>query len=282
MDKILDLVTDPYERKARATPALMAVLPVVVPLVCQFGAKNPILTAIVGLLGTCGAIYAGASIARGRGKLIETKLVEAWGGMPTTILLRHRDSFYDGETKKRYHLDALLRLGMTMPTEAQEAADPRKADDAYGAVARRLRELTRTDKGLLFKENTAYGFHRNMLGIKPIGILFSILGIFYGLVLAGAIKLDPPSFNPHSLASPGLSGGLSFLVGLAMLAIWLFYFNPRQVRVIGNVYAERLFEKLPQQKKLPGAKAPAATAEIPFEAPLKPSAGGATSPTDGP
>jgi len=260
MDKILDLVTDPYERKARATPALLTVLPIVVPLVCQFGAKNPILTAIVGLLGTCGSIYAGASIARGRGKLVETVLVEVWGGMPTTILLRHRDDFFDSETKKRYHLDAQSRLGITMPTEAQEAADPKKADDAYGAVARRLRELTRTDKGLLFKENIAYGFHRNMLGIKPIGALFSVLGILYGLILAGAIKLDPPSFDLHSLASPGLSGGLSCLVSLVMLAIWLFYFNPRQVRVIGNVYAERLLEKLPQQRKLPGTKVPTAAA----------------------
>ena len=197
--------------------------------------------------------------------------------MRATILLRHRDNFFDSETKKRYHLDAQLRLGMTMPTEAQEAADPKKADDAYGAVARRLRELTRTDKGLLFKENTAYGFHRNMLGIKPIGALFSVFGILYGLILAGAIKLDPPSFDPHSLASPGLSGGVSCLVGLVMLAIWLFYFNLRQVRVIGNVYAERLFEKLPQQRKLPGAKGPTAAAPT-----VSLPAGGAAPPASGP
>ena len=42
MDKILDLVTDPYDRKARATPALLTVLPVLVPLVCQFGSKNAV------------------------------------------------------------------------------------------------------------------------------------------------------------------------------------------------------------------------------------------------
>lgn len=258
MDKILDLVTDPYERKARATPALLTILPVVVPLVCQFGSKNPILTAIVGLFGTCGAIYAGASIARGRGKLLETELVKEWGGLPTTIILRHRDSHYDAETKRRYHLDCLQRLGMRMPTAEEEAADPTAADQIYAGVTRKLREATRADKGLLFKDNIAYGFHRNMLGLKPIGILASIVGMIYGLILAGAIALDPPSINVHSLASPGLRGGLSFLVGFGMLLTWLWYFNRRQVRVIGTAYAERLFEKLPGQKKLPGSgKSPA-------------------------
>jgi hypothetical protein len=48
-----------------------------------------------------------------------------------------------------------------------------------------------------------------MLGIKPIGALFSVSGILYGLILAGVIELDPPSFDLHSLTSPGLSGGLS-------------------------------------------------------------------------
>lgn len=270
MDKLLDLVTDPYDRKARATPALLTVLPLVVPLVCQFGAKNTVLTGILGLLGTCGAIYAAASIARGRGKLLEEGLVKEWGGLPTTILLRHRDSFFDHGTKNRYHLDALVRLGIQMPTEADELADPIRADDIYRSVARRLRELTREDKKLLLKENIAYGFHRNMLAMKSVGICLCLVGSVYGLVLARAIRLDPLNFDIHGLLSPGLSGGLTLLVSLALLATWLGYFNSAQVRAMGNVYAERLFEKLASLPKLrgkPPATAMTAAGAPPFSAP---------------
>lgn len=259
MDKFLDLVTDPYARKARATPALLTVLPLVVPLICQFGSHNPVLTGILGLFGTCGAIYAAASIARGRGKLLEERLVKEWGGLPTTILLRHRDDFFDRVTKNRYHLDALVRLGIQMPTEAEELADPIAADDVYRSVGRRLRELTRGDKKLLLAENIAYGFHRNMLAMKGVGIFFCFVGIIYGLVLAGALKLDPLSFDLHGLLPPGLSGGLTLLVSLALLAAWFGYFNKAQVRAMGNVYAERLFEKLASLPKLRGR--PSATAK---------------------
>ena len=124
----------------------------------------------MGVLGTCGAIYAAASIARGRGKLLEESLVKEWGGLPTTILLRHSDDFFDSGTKKRYHYDAQARLGIQMPTAAEESLDPIAADDVYRSVARRLRELTREDKKLLLKENIAYGFHRNMLAMKGVGI----------------------------------------------------------------------------------------------------------------
>lgn len=273
MDKLLDLVTDPYDRKARATPALLTVLPLVVPLVCQFGAKNPILTGILGVLGSCGVIYAAASIARGRGKLLEDNLVKEWGGMPTTILLRHRDDFFDSGTKKRYHLDALVRLGIHMPTAAEELADPVAADDVYRSVARRLREVTREDKKLLLKENIAYGFHRNTLAMKGVGIFNCLVGIIYGLALAGAVKVDPLSFNIHGLLPPGLSGGLTLLVSLALLTAWLGYFNRNQVRAMGNVYAERLFEKLASLPKLrgkPPATATGATGTPPTSAPATP------------
>lgn len=266
MDKILDMVADPYDRKARATPALLTVLPVVAPLVCQFGTKSPVLTGILGGLSTCGAIYAGANIARGRGKLLEESLVKEWGGMPTTILLRHRDNYLESGTKKRYHLDALVRLGIQLPTAAEEKVDPAAADDAYRSVARRLRELTREDKKLLLKENIAYGFHRNMLAMKGIGIFFSILGVIYGLALAGAIKLAPFAFDLYRLLPPSLPGGLTLLVSLAMFAAWIGYFNKAQVRAMGNVYAERLFEKLATLPKQRG-KDPASAATMP---PLSP------------
>lgn len=108
---------------------------------------------------------------------MEETLVKEWGGMPTTIALRHRDTFLDSISKQRYHAVIVAKLGIVMPTVQEEIADPAKADDIYIGATRRLRELTRGDKQLLLKENIAYGFHRNMLAMKPVGMLACIFGV---------------------------------------------------------------------------------------------------------
>jgi hypothetical protein len=100
MSTLYELIKDPYERKARLIPGLLVALPLIIPLVSVYGAKNPLLTSVIGLLSSCGAMFALANISRGLGKALEVKLVSKWGGMPTTIILRHSDNFLDFVTKK--------------------------------------------------------------------------------------------------------------------------------------------------------------------------------------
>lgn len=266
MLKIIEELRDPYERKARVTPGLLVALPVLVPILCHFGPKHPTLTALVGLLATCGVTYALASIARGRGKQLEERLVAKWGGMPSTLALRHRDDFIEPMTKQRYHGLIQTKLQLQMPTAAEEAAAPDAADAAYRAATRLLREKTRGDKSLLLKENIAYGFHRNMLAMKWFGVFTSLLGITLGLALAGAVVLAPLAFNVKELVEPGLAGGLSLAVGGFSLLGWLLYFDEDVVRRMGFVYTERLLEKLsalstpksPTKKTSMASKAPQA------------------------
>lgn len=242
---MIELLKDPYERKARLFPGLMVALPLLVPLVCVYGPRHPVLTAVVTVLGGCGTLYALASVARGRGKKLEEVLVREWGGMPTTIALRHRDtSALDSVSKQRYHATIVSKLGIVMPTAQEEAADPAKADDTYVGATKRLRELTRNNKSLLLKENIAYGFHRNMLAMKPVGIVTALMGLMYGLVIAKVVQLSPPGFTLTNLADPGLAAALTLLVSLALLAAWLLYFDKDAVRRVGFAYAERLFECL--------------------------------------
>lgn len=162
--------------------------------------------------------------------------------------------------KRRYHDDIVSKLGITMPTAEEEAAAPAKADDTYIGATKRLRELTRNNKGLLLKENIAYGFDRNMLAIKPIGIVTFLLGLLYGLVLACVVELDLLAVNLVNLARPGLVAAMTLVISVALLATWLFYFDADAVKRIGFTYAKRLFECLPS---LPSAvkkkKAVAAT-----------------------
>lgn len=244
MFALVELAKDPYERKARLAPGLLTTLPLLVPLVCVYGARHPILTGLIGLLAGCGAMYTLASVARVRGKALEDELVRAWGGLPTTLALRHRDTTLDSVSKRRYHDAIASKLTITMPTADDEAADPLKADDIYVGATKRLRELTRDNKSLLLKENIAYGFHRNMLAMKPMGIVTCLLGLTYGLVLAGVLEFAPPRFSLINLAHPGLAAAMTLSISVALLAAWLFYFNADAVKRIGFAYAERLFECL--------------------------------------
>jgi hypothetical protein len=178
-------------------------------------------------------------------KKLEESLVTKWGGMPTTIALRHRDKFLDSVSKQRYHTAIVSKLGIAMPTAEEESADPDKADDTYIGATKRLRELTRSNKQLLLKENIAYGFHRNMVAMKPVGIVSCLLGVLYGLLIAKVLQVAPPYFSASHLADPGLAAGLTLLISLTLFAAWLLYFDQSAVRRMGFVYAERLFECLP-------------------------------------
>jgi hypothetical protein len=245
---------DPYERKARIFPGLLVVLPLLVPVVAVFGPKNPLMTAVVGLIGGCGAIYAMGSIARGRGKAVEERLISKWGGMPTTIMLRHRDRTLEAPSRNAYRELFRTRLGIELPTAAEESANPEQADDAYKGAVRQLREATRGKAfGLLLKENIAYGFHRNMLGVRPWGWLTSSLGVVIGLVMSGAVVLRPTlSIDLDALMQFSLGAGLTLGVAIPMFVGW-FHFSEKAVHRISVVYSERLFESL---KSLPTQRKP--------------------------
>jgi hypothetical protein len=252
MEKWFEKLFDPYERKARMFPGLLVIIPILIPLLGTYGARNVFFTSVMGLLGTGGAIYALANIARGLGKRLEEKLIQTWGGMPTTIMLRHRDNFLDRVTKQRIHGLVEHKLGIPIPTLEQEQADPVWADGAYKGASRRIIELTRNDKQLLLKENIAYGFHRNMLALKPVGILVCLLSILYALFLAEVIHV-PLKFVLVNIFAPGITAGITLLASVLFLSVWLLYFNEASVRRIGYVYAERLFEcinTIPKQKVL--------------------------------
>lgn len=242
--ELLKTFRDPYEQKARLFPGLLVALPLLVPLLLIFGPKNPYLTAILGLLVGCGTLYWMASIARNKGKALEEKLIIKWGGMPTTLILRHRDNYLDGPSKSRYHRDIKVKLGIELPSATEEAVDPIAADDLYIGATRQLRELTRSSShALLLKENIAYGFHRNMLAMQLVGFTTSLMGALLGLVLSRVIQLKPMALDLSNFAEPGLAGGISLTMSMVLFFAWMNV-NEMAVRRMGNVYAERLFESL--------------------------------------
>jgi hypothetical protein len=117
-----------------------------------------------------------AQLARDAGKSIEAPLWASWGGPPTVRMLRHRDSTIAPGSKALLHRH-LIDLGIVdwLPSEAEERADPDRADAAYLTCADWLRRKALELKSkppfdVVHSENISYGYRRNILGIKPYGI----------------------------------------------------------------------------------------------------------------
>ena len=111
------------------------------------------------------------------GKRLEEIPYREWGGKPTTQLLRHRDNTIEGVTKQRYHAFLAGKINVPFPDKNQEANNSVAADEVYQSGVRWLLNHTRPEDNkkfeLIFKENVAYGFRRNALGVKPLGLVIS-------------------------------------------------------------------------------------------------------------
>ncbi len=84
-------VFDTYDRKARLKPALLTSLPLVTSIVLLIPEFGVVWGSVAGLV-----IYSGGSmlliqISRDRGRALEVRLYESWGGKPSVAMLRHSD-----------------------------------------------------------------------------------------------------------------------------------------------------------------------------------------------
>jgi hypothetical protein len=161
-------IFDAYSLRTRVFPALLASASVLVAIgVLVPWHRLSIAHAVAGIAVPV-ILYAMADIARRIGKKREPHLYSKWGGMPTTVMLRHADTTLDADTKADYLGFMAGKLNATAPTAQQEVASPDAADAFYARCVGWLRENTRDTKkfNLLFNENVAYGFRRNLFALK--------------------------------------------------------------------------------------------------------------------
>ncbi|MBL8645543.1 MAG: hypothetical protein JNK21_16545 [Rhodospirillaceae bacterium] len=238
-------ISDSYTRVARLYPGVIAAVPVVwtvalaAPKLLEFSIAS---TTVLALLGAA-VLYALASIARSRGKILEPKLLESWGGWPTTAMLRYRNDTLDAYTKARYRA-ALKNLCPTLPwpTEDDERREPAEADMVYRSATLALIEQRRDPKyKLLHRENASYGFRRNLHGLKPIGIAIILV---CALAIGGAWQLWPGTVSIDTLALIGV-------VDIAMLAFWLAVAKRSYVRQAAVEYGLALFRTLDEAGPTP-------------------------------
>ena len=168
------------------------------------------------------------------GKRLEKGLWGKWDGPPTTRFLRHRNREYNHITRRTVH-ESLIGLGFQLPTEEEEAHDPVYADKCYAACAAELRRLTRNRDRfrLVHKRLIDYGFRRNMLGLKWIGLATA--------AAVSSLCVSHPfwNWNATGLSVPLFAVGI---VSAAIALVWLMLVNERAVVLGAERYANALLE----------------------------------------
>jgi hypothetical protein len=232
-------MADRYDIEARHAPAALAVLPAVVVgfyLVPEF-TTSIVLPASFAAVAIA-AIYALlARATRVRGREIQEKLYASWGGTPTTTMLRHSDHRLPGPTKTRYH-DQLRQLGkdFKIPTAAEEAADPKGTDEMYASAVDELRRRAKA-AGVqsVHRENISYGFARNLLGLRPLGIGICIAAL--AVLLAALWMRTGGDLKEFS----SLDVGIIAILIVDLLA-WAILVTANFVRHQADAYAGALLE----------------------------------------
>jgi hypothetical protein len=216
---------DTYTFRARVMPAVITVLPML--LLGSLAVAAP----IVGLVPAVGAVAIAvwfAEVVRQRGLALEQRLKRAWGGFPTTAMVRFKGHAGDGRLVGRR---AALELvtAQVLPNRSAEDADGEAADAEIERVVRigiaRVREVT-VESSLLQQENTSYGFRRNLLALKPVGL------VAVGVSIVGAV-----------VGGSGEPTVLIFIVGADILIglFWLAAVTKGWVHEQAKKYAERFF-----------------------------------------
>ncbi|KQZ35116.1 hypothetical protein [Duganella sp. Root1480D1] len=250
---IFDKLLDPYEVKARLFPGLLVLLPAILYFVLLHGSKSPVVVSLGTVLATCGGPYLLSNFVRTWGQRVQERLFRDWGGQPSTIMLRHRDSTLSQPTKLKYHALALGTLGIPMPSAQDEESNPDAADQSYAAAADALRPLTNDKKKFpfVFKELVAYGFNRNAYGARWVGLGVCIASAWATLTHANAIRHDSPYLNVTQI---GNAHAVVLLIAFGVALLWSVHFTADTVRISGLSYSRRLWEALEKIPKKPVRK----------------------------
>ncbi len=233
---ILAQYFDHYVISARIKPAFFVVLPLAATVIAWWPEAQQLGGAVLTFLVTFGAIGFLSNLISNRGNELQVQLFKEWGGAPTTILLRHGDGHLDPYTKERYHrlLEGMIP-GLTLPSDEHEQANPSNADACYMSATTFLREHTRdkTKHPLVYADNVAYGYARNLLAMKPWGITSAALAMAVNIALLyPQILSDFQIEQASQLAATGVS--------MIMFYVFTFVVNNKYVMGRAVRYARSL------------------------------------------
>jgi len=226
---------DEYSIKARQVPALVAIAPMVFAVYALFPELQSAWGALGGVLTTLGGPAALAYVARGYGKRLEPDLFKSWGGKPTTTMLRWSDDCISTDTKRRYH-KTLRAAGVVLPSADDEANDPVAADAKYESAGEWMLRKSRDTKKypFVFTQNINYGFARNLLGLRPLGLSAAAVCSLAQFSLAGWDLIQKSDVSVFL--------GISIAISVAGTSFWLLAVRPGWVQSAAVAYSRALLE----------------------------------------
>lgn len=227
---------DPYELKARLFPAILALAPLELSACLWYPKLLNIEVVGINLIVIFCILFILTKLSRAAGFRKQKKLLSEWGAFPTTIFLRHGDRTIDYITKRRYHRFLKEKVqGIHIPTPEEECENPELYDNHYNSAVNWLRQNTK-DKvkyDLVHKDNANYGFSRNALGLKPIGIGFCLISLCLNFLgIHQKFQFDI-SHIPVQI-------WLAIIISLIIMLIWIFFINKKWVRNLADSYAKTL------------------------------------------
>jgi hypothetical protein len=220
---------DLYQFRARVQPATLVALPLAVTLAAVFGAQRDVASGLIAFAGAAGVLYFVAHLVRDRGGRLEPSLWASWGGAPTSQVLRGSSGRGSDELDRR-RWSVMRRL---MPESAISEGPPSESEiEIYVGI---LRERTRSADAFprVAAENAGYGFRRNMLGLRLLGLLGS--GVALAVVLAVLIS--------RLVSGDGHGDAILALVAvfdILCITAWCFVVKADWVKEQGFHYAEAL------------------------------------------
>jgi hypothetical protein len=196
MSKLLRVVNlgDRYEINARILPAMLAVLPVTT-LVLATETQSGHWIRAIGLGAGLEVFLAVAFSKLGHacGQKLERRLIEKWGGLPTTTWLLPDDQTHSAQQKFlwRESLGHLSGLDLESAVTTGDVAELRRAiDDAVLTVRNKVRD--RKGTALLRQHNIDYGFSRNLAGLRWCILGLSALSLVVAIFGASREMLPLP------------------------------------------------------------------------------------------
>lgn len=245
MLKELGKYFDHYTINARFMPAFFSVLPFVLTMLAWCPSPKSILGGSLTILISFGVMTFISTIISNLGNRCQKKLFSIWGGAPTTIILRHADHVLDKYTKQRYHKWLNGKIdGFNLPKVEDEVKDRDDANQKYQSAINFLREFTRdkTKYPAVYRDNVAYGFARNLLAIRVIGLLVALLCVVINLYFVWSVLALTKVEGGAVILSDYLLGIGAGLASVVFVFAFLLVINNNFVKERGFRYAKTLLE----------------------------------------
>ena len=225
---------DAYNLRARSLPVYITVMPVILVMaaILPRGLDLPLAGAAVVVFAPLS--YLVSQLGADFGKRLEKRLWEKWGGPPTTRFLRHDNQEFNPVTRQHIH-QRLSRFDLHIPSLEEQEHDPSLADAHWQACTEFLIAMTRDKRRypLVFQGLVEYGFRRNLLGLKPIGLALSI-----ACLSASGGEVWQTWGSLEVTAVPIAAS----LLTLGILTAWIFWLKKSTVCLSANRYARFLLE----------------------------------------